>query len=162
VVQGDVLNPATIQQAMIGQDAVIATLGATDRGPTTVYSEGVANIIRAMRLAGVRRLLCVSASGLEPGPLWQRLIAKPLLWAVFKNSYTDLVRMETAVKASDVDWTIVRPPRLTNGPSTGQYHAAINKHLKSAMLISRADLASYMLSQLDNRESYCAVVEVAH
>jgi putative NADH-flavin reductase len=162
VVQGDVFKPATIEPAMKDQDAVISTLGASDRGPTTVYSEGIANIIQAMRATGVRRLLCISATGLEPGPLWQRLIAKPLLWAAFKNSYTDLVRMETVVKASEVDWTIVRPPRLTDGPRTGQYHDAINKHLNDAMIISRADLASYMLSQLDNRETYCATVEVAH
>ena len=107
-------------------------------------------------------MLCISASGLDPANLIQRLIAKPLLWAALKESYSDLVRMEAVVKASHVDWTIVRPPRLTDGPATGQYHAAINKQLTDNWTISRADLAAYLLSQIANRETYCAVVEVAH
>src|ERR1051326_8585528 len=68
-VQGDVMQAATIRQALVGQDAVISTIGATDRGPTVVYSQGIANIIQAMHAEGVRRLLCVSASGLDPGHL---------------------------------------------------------------------------------------------
>src|SRR5882724_11471418 len=162
VVRGDVLQAATIKQALVGQDAVLSTIGATDRGPTTVYSEGIANIILAMQAAGVRRLLCVSASGLEPGNLIQRVIFKPLLWVAFKNSYSDLVRIEAEVQRSGLDWTIVRPPRLTEGPLTGHYQAAVNKPLPNGWTISRADLASYMLSQLNNRDTYCAVVEVAH
>jgi putative NADH-flavin reductase len=75
VVQGDVLEPETIA----GKDVVISAIGARDRAPTTVYSQGVANMIQAMQSADVHRLFCISASGLEPGPLWQRLIAKPIL-----------------------------------------------------------------------------------
>lgn len=162
VVQGDALEPHTLVQPLIGQDAVISTLGVRTRAPTTVYSEGVANIMRAMQAANVRRLLCVSATGLDPGPPLQRWLAKPILWMVFKDMYTDLVRMEDEVKRSDFEWTIVRPPRLTDRPRTGQYHMAVNKHLMRGALISRADVADYMLTHLDDRSCYRAQVEIAY
>src|SRR5512140_923911 len=63
VAQGDVLEPATLAAPIAGADAVIAAIGARDRRPTTVYSQGVANIIQAMQLNQVRRLFCISASG---------------------------------------------------------------------------------------------------
>src|SRR5262249_31935863 len=144
-----------------GQDAVISTIGTTSHEPTTVYSQGDANILQAMGQVGVRRIVCISASGLDPGPLWQRLIAKPLLWRLFKESYTDLVRMETVVKKSGVDGTTIRPPRLSDGPRTGRYNVAINEHLRRCFIISRADLAAYMLTMLNDRATYCGIVEVA-
>lgn len=162
VVAGDVLQPATIGQAVAGKDTVLSALGARDRGPTTVYSEGVANIMKAMQSARVRRIICVSASGLEPGPLVQRLFAKPLLWAFLKNMYTDLVQMETLVKRSSLDWTIIRPPRLTGGPRTGHYQIATNRQLSRIWTISRADVADYMLTHLTDPVSYCGVVEIAY
>jgi putative NADH-flavin reductase len=162
VVQGDVLEPCTLDQPIAGQDTVISALGVRTRAPTTVYSEGVANIMRAMQTANVRRLLCVSATGLDPGPLLQRWLAKPILWRIFKDMYTDLVRMEDEMKRSDLEWTIVRPPRLTDGPRTGQYHMAVNKHLTRGALISRADVADYMLTHLDDRSCYRAQVEIAY
>src|SRR5258708_23068415 len=98
VIRGDALNPASVQSAIAGQDAVISTVGITSHDPTTVYSEGAANMLQAMGSAGMRRFICISASGLDPGPLWQRVIAKPMLWRLFKESYTDLVRMEAIVQ----------------------------------------------------------------
>ncbi len=162
VVQGDVLQPETVQKVIAGKDVVISALGVHNRAPTTVYSEGVKNIIQAMLAVQVRRLYCISASGIEPGPLWQRIIAKPILWTLLKEMYSDLVRMESVVTRSSVDWTIVRPPRLTDGPHTGQYQVALNQHLRRCFLISRADVADYMLSQLDNPSSHCAIVEIAY
>ena len=162
VVQGDVLKPDTIQAAMAGQDAVISSLGVTVNEPTTVYSQGVANIIRAMQANGVQRLLCISASGLDPGPLYQKIIAKLFLWRAFKHSYTDLVRMEAIVNASSVNWTIVRPPRLTDKERTGHYKIAINKHLANGLMLSRADTADYMLKHLNDPQTYHGLVEIAY
>ena len=72
-----------------------------------------------MQAARVRRLFCVSASGLEPGPLWQRLIAKPILWAVLKEMYLDLVRMEAVVKNSTVDLDDSAPTEAYERPTHG-------------------------------------------
>ena len=162
VIKGDVLEPASIRESVIGKDAVVSALGVRNRAPTTVYSEGVANIMLAMQAAHVRRLICVSASGLEPGPPWQRLFAKPLLWLILKNMYSDLVRMETVVKASDLDWTILRPPGYTNGPRTGRYQTAVNQHLSRSLFISRADIADYIVTHLDDPATYCGLVELAY
>jgi putative NADH-flavin reductase len=162
VVQGDVLEPQTIREAIAGKEAVVSAIGVRDRAPTSLYSEGVANIIRIMQSAHVQRLICVSASGLEPGPLWQRWIAKPILWAVFKEMYSDLVRMEAVVERSPANWTILRPPRLTNGPRTGQYQVGLNRHLSPGLLISRSDLADYIVSHLSDPATYCTRVEIAY
>lgn len=115
-----------------------------------------------MRYAGVQRFMCVSASGLDPGPIWQRLVAKPLLWALFKEGYTDMRRMEAEVRTYDLEWTIVRPPRLTDDHLSGQYKLAINTHLKSGWKLSRADLAHYLLTHVDDAKTYRAIVEIAH
>jgi putative NADH-flavin reductase len=162
VVEGDALKPETIQQAMVGQDAVISALGIRTDAPTTVYSEGVANIIRAMQANGVQRLMCISASGLDPGPLYQKVIAKLFLWRAFKHSYTDLVRMEATVNASSVNWTIVRPPRLTDKERKGHYKIAVNKHLPNGFTLSRSDTADYMLKHLTDTQTYRGLVEIAY
>jgi putative NADH-flavin reductase len=159
---GDVLEPASIAGLVCGHDAVISALGAAGRGPTTVYSDGMASILAEMQAAGVSRLLCVSASGLDPGPLWQRWLAKPLLWRVFKHSYTDLARMEAHIKASGMRWTIVRPPRFTDGPRTGRYFTAINRPLTHGWHISRADVADYIVTHLADPATYQAMVELAY
>lgn len=162
VVKGDVFEPTTFNHAVAGKDAVISALGVRDTGPTRVYSQGLTNIIAAMRAAKVSRLICVSASGLEPGVWWQRWAAKAILWRLFRESYTDLSRMEAIVKASNLDWTILRPARLTDGQHTGRYQMAINKHLSSGWRISRADVADSILHQIDNVAAYCGVIEVAY
>ncbi|MBX3063275.1 MAG: SDR family oxidoreductase [Anaerolineae bacterium] len=162
VLQGDALDLAAVKRGVEGQEAVISALGVHDRAPTVLYSQGVGNIIRAMHAAQVRRLFAISANGLEPGPLWQRIAAKLVLWRVFKESYSDLIRMETMIKASSLDWTIMRPPRMVDGVRTEQYHTALNEHLKNGWQIRRADLADYMVKQLSNPAIFCATVEIAN
>src|SRR5262245_29214726 len=84
VLQGHVLDPDTLASAVAGQDAVISSIGVTSRAPTTLYSDGMSNIIQAMHGAGVTRLVAVSASPLnidDGDTLPSRLLLKPLLWA---------------------------------------------------------------------------------
>ncbi|MEP6986962.1 MAG: SDR family oxidoreductase [Chloroflexota bacterium] len=163
VVQGNVLKYDTVQSAMVGQDVVISAIGVTVNEPTTVYSGGVANIIKAMQAHNVKRLMCISASGLDPGPLYQKVIAKLFLWRAFKHSYTDLVRMEAEVSANNsLNWTIVRPPRLTDKERTGHYKIAINKHLPNGLMLSRSDTADYMLTHLNDQQTYRGLVEIAY
>lgn len=76
--------------------------------------------------------------------------------------YADLLKMEALVKASQADWTIIRPPQLTDGPLTGQYRTAINQFLKDALKISRADVAHFMLANLFNAATYQRTVEMAY
>src|SRR5437764_1203871 len=80
VVQGDVLDAESVRKAVMGKDVVVSAVGARDRGPTTVYSQGNANILQAMQAAHVRRIFCISASGLDPAIWWQKIAAKVFLW----------------------------------------------------------------------------------
>ncbi len=160
--QGDVQDLQEVQAAITGRDAVISCVGVRGSAPTTVYSAGVANMIQAMQSAQVRRLVCVSASALDPGPFWQRPFAKLVLWRIFKEMYTDLVRMEAVVEHSSLDWTILRPPTLTDGRHTGRYQVGVNKHLNPCISISRADLADYIVGHIGDPEAYRALVEVAY
>ncbi len=161
VVRGDVMRRETILAPVRGQDVVVSSIGVLDRTPTRLYSVGVMNILLAMHDAGVKRLICVTASGLDPGPLIAKIIAKPILWTLFKEGFTDMVRMETIVKATDMDWTIVRPPRLTNNERTGKYNVAIEKPLRRGFLLARADLADFIVKHLADPATNRATVEIA-
>ncbi|MED4780479.1 SDR family oxidoreductase [Brevibacillus choshinensis] len=166
VVKGDVLMPATFIQAMSGMDAVLSALGVSHRNPTSIYSAGTGNLMEAMQATGVPRLVCLSSAGLdEPAdsPLLQRLVIRFVIQRMYKHAYEDMVRMEEAVRASSgITWTIVRPPRLTNGPRTEAYRTAVNKPLLRAKGISRADLANFMIKSIADMSTYQAVVEISN
>lgn len=164
VLAGDVLAPASVDAAIVGQDAVLSALGAYARVPVTVCREGVANMLAAMARHGVRRILCVSATGIGDGatlPWHLRMFMRHILQPLLRHPYDDLRAMEATLQASDLDWTIVRPPRLTNGPRTGVVRHAIGEPLVGATHIARADLAGFMLARLDDRSLLRTSVEVA-
>lgn len=165
VITADVLEPETWKAAVRGQDAVLSCLGSRDRRhPTTVYSRGATDIIDAMRHAGVRRLMCLSSAGLEiPDEisLAQRLVTRLVIQRLYRHGYTDMAAMERVVTASGIDWTIIRPPMLTDGPFTGRYRSAANHHLSNSKSISRTDLAHYMLTHIEDHETWRKTVEVS-
>ncbi|WP_165495105.1 NAD(P)-dependent oxidoreductase [Actinomadura roseirufa] len=165
VLRGDVLEPSSWRSAVAGQHAIMSCLGSTDRkNPTTVYSEGVSNILAAMRPGPVRRLICLSSAGVEitpEVPALQRLVTKYVIGPRYKHAYADMVRMEQKLAASDVDWTVVRAPMLTDGPLTGRYRTAANGHLTKPKAISRADLAHYLLTHVTDDDHRKAVVEIS-
>ena len=165
VVRGDVLDPASLAPAMADRDAVISTLGVTSRAPTTLYSEGMRNIIQAMRATGVRRLVAVSAAPLssdDGDTLPSRLLLKPMMWALLRPVYADMARMEDEIRQSGLDWTIVRPPRLTDKPPTGRYRTALNRSVRGGHTISRADLAAAILKLLDDPTSIRAAIGIGY
>ncbi len=165
-VRADVLDPPSLAGTLNGTDAVVSALGvALGKEPTTVYSTGVANILDAMRLAGVPRFIGVSAMPVTPRAevsVLERLVVYPILFRLFGEAYADMVRMEEVLRRSDVDWTVVRPPRLTDGPATGRYRMAANRHLERSRTISRADLAAAMLRLLDDPHAVRATVGIAY
>jgi len=160
VVRGDALELASFQQVLTGQDVVVSTLGILTKEPTVFYSSSMNNIMDAMDVAGVHRLLCVSAGATDPGG-WQRWIVKPILWRLYGEMYIDLLRMEGAVRARDLDWTVLRPPRLLDEPRTGRYRVAINRHLVFGVSIPRGDVADFILTHLMDPLTYRATVELA-
>lgn len=162
--RGDVHDAASVEAAVVGQDVVLSALGATSRQPTTICRDGVAHMLAAMERHGVRRILCVSATGLGDGAtlsLPLRLFMRHVLQPLLRHPYDDLRAMEARLQASALDWTIVRPPRLTHGPRTGNYRSAIGV-LPGATWIARADLADFMLKHVDDPALVRRLVEVAH
>jgi putative NADH-flavin reductase len=165
VCQGDVLDPAPWRSLVAGQDAVLSCLGSTDRKhATTVYSEGTANILAAMRSGAVRRLVCLSSAGLDIAPetpLAQRLVTRLVIQRIYRHGYADMAKMENLVTAGDTDWTVIRPPMLTNGPLTADYRTAANTHLTNPKSISRADLAHYILNHINDQDTWKNIVEIS-
>ncbi len=163
--KGDVLELNSFNHVMKGHDVILSAIGATSTAPTTVFSEGVRNIIQAMNVNGVSRLIVLSALAVEINPImawWQRLFIKYILQPILKNMYADTLKMEYILKQSRLDWTIMRPPQLTDKASTGKYRVEVGKHLPGANKISRADLAHYMLQHLFDERIYRTTVEMAY
>ncbi len=168
VLEADVLEPAEIQPALAGADVAVSALGARSyRAATTICSAGTGSILQAMRAAGVRRFVAISAAPVateeDPGdPALYRLAVRPLLWMVFKGSYEDMTLMEQQVRRSGVEWTIFRPPRLTDKPLTGRYRMALNRNVPGGYAISRADLADAILRRLDDPDAVEATVGIGY
>jgi putative NADH-flavin reductase len=165
VVRADVLDRTSFDGVLNGVDAVLSAIGTHGRQPTTVYSVGTANIRDAMHHAGIQRFVGISAlpvtprTELRPAERW---IVVPLLSTFFGEMYADMARMEQVLQDSDLDFTIMRPPQLTNKRATGKYRTAINQHLPRARKISRADLAAEMLQVIPDRKTVRATVSLAY
>ncbi len=149
VVRGDILDAAAVESAAAGHDAVLSAIGA-GAGRTTLREEGTRNIVEAMENTGVRRLVCQSSLGVGDSHANLQPFTKYIIISVFlRHAFADHERQETVVRQSSLDWTIVRPPHLTNGPRTGVYrHGFSTRDRRIRGKISRADVADFMLDQL--------------
>jgi putative NADH-flavin reductase len=151
VVRGDVLQYSSLEEAVRGQDAVLSALGHKRFfGPTRILSEGTRNLLRAMEAHGVRRLVSETALGLGNSAarmgLYYTLLVIPLIVPFY---FWDKTRQERLIASSPMDWVIVRPGALTNGPRRGTYrHGGHLGNLIWTVRISRADVADFMLNQL--------------
>jgi putative NADH-flavin reductase len=161
VLQGDVLDFASVEQAVAGSDAVVSVLGVADRRkPTKLFSEGVGNMVRAMKASGTKRIIALSADGVEPNPavnIGQRLVIALAVARILKHLYGDMLEMEHVLADSETDWTVVRPPRLSGKEHTGTYQVSTGEPGPSSG-ISRADLADYIVTHLADGESYRKLV----
>lgn len=147
----DVLEPASLDGLLNGADAVIVAVGPHNgKKPTEVYSRGLAAVTAEMRRADVKRLVIISAIPASlpyEKNLFERYLLHPILWRFFGPSYTDLRVMEKTLRdTTDLAWTIIRAPLLTDDQPTGTFRTAIDSHLKGAKKISRADLATAILT----------------
>jgi putative NADH-flavin reductase len=166
VVAGDVLDGGIVSDAVDGQDAVLVALSAAHRKRApAVNALGTLNVIRSMQRYAVRRLIVLSASGTQPGrdpnlPWIFDRVVKPVL---LSPAYDDLRRMETSVRQSELDWTIVRVSgTLNDGPARGTYRAEPGYSLPGGRRIARADVAEYMLDQLTLQDEIGHAVAVAY
>ena len=164
-VLGNVLDPSSLDRAADGQDAVLSALGHKQWfRPTRILSEGTRNLIGAMRRHGVRRFVCETALGISDAwwqmGLYYTLFVRPVILPLY---FWDKTRQEAIIRASDRDWTIVRPGVLTNGPKRGHYrHGPRVGHWLWTVRISRADVAAFMLDQFTDLRYVRASVGLAN
>jgi len=163
VVTADLTDPApgVLESAVAGADAVLSGVGPRPMAKAGVAEQGTRAIVRAMDATGARRLVVVSAAPIstvpspgrphpprrDPGEgFLMRHLLTPFAHTVMRERYADLALMEDVLRASDLDWTIFRPPRLTNGRLTGAYRTAAARNLRGGLVVSRADVAHAMLA----------------
>jgi uncharacterized protein YbjT (DUF2867 family) len=151
VVQGNVLDAGSVEEAVRDQDAVLCALGHKRfLLPSRILSEGTRNILRAMETHGVRRLVCETSLGLGDSAgrmgLYYTFCVIPLILPFY---FWDKTRQERLIAGSGVEWVIVRPGVLTNRDGKGQYRhgRGIGSFLRTVR-IARADVAAFMLDQL--------------
>jgi putative NADH-flavin reductase len=148
VITADLMDPAAIGPAVAGAGAVFAAFGPRGTGPTTVLRDGTRSVIEAMLKEGTHRLILVSGSIVADdgeGPA-MRYLVKPLArGTLLRHVAADMRGAEEQVRESGLDWTIVRPPRLTSAPASGTYRTEIGRNVRRGVTVSRADLAAYML-----------------
>jgi len=164
-IRGSILDPGVAERAVSGTDAVAWCVGSRTLGPAflhtvTVFSEGTTRTIAAMKGAGVSRLAVITGIGAGEsrghGGLLYEWIGLPF---VIGAIYADKDRQEAIVKASGLNWTIIRPTLLTNGPRTGQYRVLTNFEGVHGGRISRADCADCLLrAMVEGAWSRTAVV----
>jgi putative NADH-flavin reductase len=173
----DAADPAVLESAVDGADAVLSGLGPRSNSDAGIVSRGTRVVVQAMQATGVRRIVVVSAApiGTVPSPgrpkppkhdpgdgFFMRNLFGPLVKAALRKHYADLALMEDVLRDSGLDWTIVRPPRLTNGPLTGTYRTAYGQNVRSGILVSRADVAHLMLRALEQPETIKQTIGIAN
>ena len=134
-------------------------------------------MVAGMKATGVRRIVVVSAApiGTVPSPgrpdppkhdpgdgFFMRHLFSPMTKAALRKHYADLAKMEDVLRDSALDWTVVRPPRLTDKPLTGTYRVAYGQNLLRGLFISRADVAQFMLRVLDRPDTIRQAIGIAN
>ncbi len=151
IIQGDIRERQSVEQGVGVSDVVIVCIGhPPTRRPVSVFSEGMKNVLQAMEQYGKRRLITVTGIGAGEtrghGGFFYDRIMHPLL---LRTIYEDKNRQEALIEQSDTEWMIVRPGFLTNGPLTRSYKIVTDITGVKAGKISRADVAHFILEQVD-------------
>jgi len=169
-------EPRALESAVAGAEAVLSGVGPRPMTKAGVAEHGTRAIVAGMQATGVRRIIVVSAAPIstmpspdrphppsrDPGEgFFMRNLGTPFAKTVFRERYIDLALMEDVLRASDLDWTIFRPPLLTDGRLSGVYRTAFGRNLNGGWRISRADVAHAMLTALGRRETIREEIGIA-
>jgi putative NADH-flavin reductase len=169
-------DPAALAPAVAGADAVLSGLGPHSNADAGIAAPGTRGIVAAMKATGVRRIVVVSAAPVgtvaspgnphppkhDPGDgFFMRYLFSRIAAARFGKVYDDLAAMEDTLRGSGLDWTVIRPPQLTDKPLTGRYRTAVGQNLKGGLSVPRADVAHLMLKVLDRPDTIGQVIGIA-
>ena len=154
VFQGDSMDAAAVDRAVAGQDAVISALGPTRPPMAGMMETSAKNIVAAMKKHGVRRIISTTGAGVrqpEDQPKFMDHFIGFLLNLLAKDVVLDSAANVKLIQSSDLDWTIVRFPRLMDGVHTGKYRVGyVDKD--SSTQFSRADAADFILKELTEKK----------
>lgn len=154
VFQGDVMDAAAVEKAVSGQEAVISALGPTRPAMPGMMEAAAKNIVAAMKKHGVRRLVSTTGAGVRQPQDQPKLIdhlISALLHLMARAVVLDSAANVKVIQASDLDWTVVRFPRLADGPHTGNYRVGYVSKDSSSQL-ARADAAEFVVKELAGKQ----------
>lgn len=169
-------QPGVLEAAIAGTDAVLSGLGPAANSSAGIATRGTRAIAAAMHAAGVKRLVVISAApvGTVPSPgrpsppkhdpgdgFVMRQVGARFARLAFGKVYADLATMEDLLRDSGLDWTAIRPPKLTNKPLTSHYRTATGQNVRGGWSVSRADVAHLMLAVLGRPETIGQVIGIA-
>jgi putative NADH-flavin reductase len=143
----DVTDTSALEHALPGAGVVISALGAADKGPTTVCTDGIRSAVTAMKTAGVTRLIAVSAHGVLE--THDKSLYSLAVWANVAGRMRDKETMEQLITDSGLNWTIARPPKLSDHDVIGTYTAGTDLPIRLWSSIGRADLAAFLIDEAE-------------
>jgi putative NADH-flavin reductase len=170
-------NSNVLEDAVRGADAVISCLGPRSIADAGIAAHGTRAIMRAMDATGVKRIVVISAAPVASFPLpgqpragrtdpgddfLTRFLVGPVIKRVFRKVYDDLVQMEQLLLESNLEWTVIRPPRLTDKARAKAYRTAVGQNVRGGHTIARADVADLMLGTLARPDTIRRAVGVAN
>jgi uncharacterized protein YbjT (DUF2867 family) len=169
-------DPAALESAVQGADAVLSGLGPRSNSDAGIAAQGTRAIVEAMQAAHARRIVVISAApvGTVPSPgrpkppkhdpgdgFFMRHLFSHVAGAAFAKVYADLAAMEDILRGGGLEWTVIRPPKLTDKPLTGRYRTASGQNIRGGWSVPRADVAHLMLRVLDQPETIDQVIGIA-
>jgi putative NADH-flavin reductase len=156
IVQGDALDADAVEQALEGCSAVLSVLGNRAQSPHDLLPRAITNVIAAMGSRRIRRLVVLCAAGavdmneaLQHQSVGTKMMFRTMAATVMSQTLRDHAEYERVITASDLDYTIVHAARLLDEPQSGSYRVGEDGLPQGATSISRADVAEFMLDQLD-------------
>lgn len=152
-VRGDALNGPEVEVALRGVDVVIQTLGVGLGDlcrPVYLFSDATRILIAAIKAQGVKRLISVTGFGAGDSQASISWLQRLPFRIVFGRAYDDKSTQERLIKESGLDWTIVRPGVLTAGPRTGRYKVLAEAHQWRNGIISRSNVAEFLVRQIED------------
>jgi putative NADH-flavin reductase len=160
----DVLNPASVNQALVGQDVVFCTLGTKSKGPITLYSLGAYNILQGMQAHQVRRLIFLSNFGVlnEKAQDIQGAALLFLIKRFIPHTLADHRRALEEIREHAPEWIVVRPLPLIDQMWTGRYRIAVDSLPVKGTHIARADVADFMIRQATSDDYLYKVPAIAY
>jgi putative NADH-flavin reductase len=153
-VRGDALKSQDMEAALIGVDVAIQTLGVGLGDlfrPVHLFSDATRVLIAAMGTQGVKRLICVTGFGSGDSQASISCLQRLPFQIIFGRAYHDKSSQERLIKKSELDWTIVRPGVLTSGPETGRYKILSDPSQWRNGIISRSDVAEFLVRQIEDQ-----------